>query len=504
MDEDLCLLVLSKLQEKWMKPPGVFGDVDLSEVILFEIFNALFLISHMDDMTTEELLKCLKMVNINISTSEAKRLMSEYDVNKDLTINSEEFSMLMVKEFCKTDLPKGIYVEKSTNEPWVILRKGIVNINIQYECDVPSRFDIGDDKGLDSIIQAMKDSKTMEQKEIIFKEAISSPYFYFNAFQAQILFDKGVNELNITKLEMVQKILPQMVTSEETVKFIDENLDDSEKLILRVTMGSLYNVFNGVFTGHYILDLSKDENTRGGRALAAISVSEMKLCKAMNVNTSQRGDFIPFRNEKLGGMLVALNSQWFMKCPNSGVIHFDYVSTTRPLIGVKPLSDTKFKRMLERLDIITIPAEFERLTDESYVTKRLRTAEKQKLLDIAADMKVKNDQKKRKKVGSFLVLPEIDDHSKSPGKRSNSHQGTNISIESMESFVHSMESDYETPEEKRENKGKSLKGMIKGMMVGSILTKSAIKTKHMKVPPIPKPVVSPLSNFMIKDITQNI
>jgi hypothetical protein len=50
---------------------------------------------------------------------------------------------------------------------------------------------IGDDKGLDSIIQAMKDSKTMEQKEIIFKEAISSPYFYFNAFQAQILYDKG-------------------------------------------------------------------------------------------------------------------------------------------------------------------------------------------------------------------------------------------------------------------------------------------------------------------------
>jgi hypothetical protein len=50
---------------------------------------------------------------------------------------------------------------------------------------------LGDDKGLDSIIQAMKDSKTMEQKEIIFKEAISSPYFYFNAFQAQILFDKG-------------------------------------------------------------------------------------------------------------------------------------------------------------------------------------------------------------------------------------------------------------------------------------------------------------------------
>jgi hypothetical protein len=40
---------------------------------------------------------------------------------------------------------------------------------------------------------------------------------------------------------------------------------------------------------------------------------------------------------RLGGMLVALNSQWFMKCPNSGVIHFDYVSTTRPLIGIHVL-----------------------------------------------------------------------------------------------------------------------------------------------------------------------
>jgi hypothetical protein len=62
----------------------------------------------------------------------------------------------------------------------------------------------------------------------------------------------GVNELNNTKLEMIQKILPQMVNSEETVKFIDENLDDEEKLILRVTMGSLYNVFNGVYTGIYM------------------------------------------------------------------------------------------------------------------------------------------------------------------------------------------------------------------------------------------------------------
>lgn len=35
----------------------------------------------------------------------------------------------------------------------------------------------------------------------------------------------------------------------------------------------------------------------------------------------------------LGNMLVGLNSQWFLRCPRSGVLHFDYVSTTRPLVG---------------------------------------------------------------------------------------------------------------------------------------------------------------------------
>ena len=47
-------------------------------------------------------------------------------------------------------------------------------------------------------------------------------------------------------------------------------------------------------------DLKKVDTVRGGRVLAAMSVSEVKLCKALGINTSQRGDFLPFRNEKMG------------------------------------------------------------------------------------------------------------------------------------------------------------------------------------------------------------
>ena len=39
---------------------------------------------------------------------------------------------------------------------------------------------------------------------------------------------------------------------------------------------------------------------RGGRVLGAMSASEVKVCKAHGINTSQRGDFLPFRNEKMG------------------------------------------------------------------------------------------------------------------------------------------------------------------------------------------------------------
>ena len=48
------------------------------------------------------------------------------------------------------------------------------------------------------------------------------------------------------------------------------------------------------------VDLKKEDMVRGGRVLGAMSASEVKVCKAHGINTSQRGDFLPFRNEKMG------------------------------------------------------------------------------------------------------------------------------------------------------------------------------------------------------------
>ena len=39
-------------------------------------------------------------------------------------------------------------MDKTTGLPWIPPRKGTALIHIQYECDIPSRFNIGDQKGI--------------------------------------------------------------------------------------------------------------------------------------------------------------------------------------------------------------------------------------------------------------------------------------------------------------------------------------------------------------------
>ena len=48
-------------------------------------------------------------------------------------------------------------------------------------------------------------------------------------------------------------------------------------------------------------------------------------------------------------------------------MHFDYASTKRPLLGVKSISDARFRKMINKLGIVDIPSEYERITGTSFV-----------------------------------------------------------------------------------------------------------------------------------------
>lgn len=63
--------------------------------------------------------------------------------------------------------------------------------------------------------------------------------------------------------------------------------------------------------------------------------------------TWQRGYWNNFRNETFNGLPFAgrgMEGRWFVNNPPKGKVRLDYVSTTRPFPGTRPLSDRRFRQ----------------------------------------------------------------------------------------------------------------------------------------------------------------
>lgn len=84
--------------------------------------------------------------------------------------------------------------------------------------------------------------------------------------QAQLLFEE-MHGMNSLPMDLMANILPQMVNEDHALRFIETNLEDSGKLLLRVKIGQLYNSYVGLHTGHYLIDLKQMEQKNGARRL---------------------------------------------------------------------------------------------------------------------------------------------------------------------------------------------------------------------------------------------
>ena len=329
-----------------------------------QVFFALFIINDEDLSGTMELDEFLSVLESLGMTScdplTAKLLMDEHDRGGTGSISGGEFSMIMVHQFCRTDLPRGSMVVKATGQPWPIASSGKCVIEMRFVIDVASSFDVGSDDGVDGLLQGIVQAKTSEQRDIMFNQACTSPYFFLTSDQAQLLFDTAVSSgLSKLPLDMIVSILPQIVNEEQVIRFLDMNLTDLGKLALRIKMGPLYNAFVGLPTGHYCIDFSKTLDRMGSKRLAAVSVNENKTTRAAGINLSQKGNWTNFRNEVIGNNYytstpIAVNGQWFAAPPSSGELRFDYVSTRRALVGTLPLADARFAHLVEHMGLRSI------------------------------------------------------------------------------------------------------------------------------------------------------
>lgn len=53
----------------------------------------------------------------------------------------------------------------------------------------------------------------------------------------------------------------------------------------------------------------------------------------------------PFRNEVMDTVSRSLSVDWFLRVPRRGTIRMDVVSTARPRLSVRPLSDARFEAL---------------------------------------------------------------------------------------------------------------------------------------------------------------
>ena len=334
--------------------------------VLYQIFYAIFQIHDADKsgtMDLEEFLEAIKYLGVEFDRKYAKKLIRDFDVDLSGTIDDQEFAMIMVNEFCRTDVARGELIEKNSRKAWTIPASGELEVKVFYQCEQASIYDVSHDEGIHSVIKAIHDAPTTEQREVIFEQATTSPYYFMSAQQALMLFEEMGKHDN-SHMTVLSRVLPQLVTPEQCHRFVDSVLNHEGKFALRVLMGQSYNLFMGLSTGHYFFDLRHRQKQIEGRSLSAVWAEEVKYMKAQGVDTSQRGNFSNFRNEVLGNTPIALTAHWFASCPHTGKLRCDYVSTVRPKVGLWPLSNTRFIALKRVLDMETIT---ERYNDKEWL-----------------------------------------------------------------------------------------------------------------------------------------
>lgn len=403
-------------QEKTRAVQGQCSE-ELYEVLLFEIFFALF-VANDDDLSgtidADEFVQTLASLGMTITKEAATRLMSEFDKDKSGSIDATEFSAILVKEYCSTETPRGHYVEAATGRPWPIPQSGRAKIKIDCVCDAPSVFDVGDDSGVESIIRAMQEAKTEEQKELIFEQAVQSPYHFMTEVQGQMLLDELAgpkhdrNAKNKKLFAIIASILPQLVSAEHCAKFIQHNLDAEETLSLRLLMGQMFCALTGSPTGHYSFELKRPAHAQFARKLAAIANTETKFCRSLGCNTSQHGDYSHFRNERLDGNNSRISPAWIASCPPTGKLTLDFVSTTRPKQGKQGLPPSRFEKLLNKLELDAIAVRQEELhrawlQDERVRREQEHARQRQAELEAEQEMLANPDKFKSKRPGISRV-----------------------------------------------------------------------------------------------------
>ncbi|CAM9700959.1 unnamed protein product, partial [Ectocarpus sp. 12 AP-2014] len=374
-------------------------DVNTPFDMAKHVFHLLFLEVDLDRsgcIDNKEFGEMLLQLGKNIGPDVARHCIVSYDIDRSNTIEADEFVDFMTHEFLAPALPSpGVLCETSGNRAWTIPREGRLRMTVLADYVAPAPIEVASQEAVESLISNIRYSAKTEQDRLeMFQLATEGTDFYMTSLNAQALIDEWNNGMNL--VDILEILLPQMSSDRNVVSLIENNLTYAQKLELRSKLGQAWGPLVGNPTGTYCLDMSNRKHLIAAKRLAMINHAEKShgiSGAAGRHDTSQRGYWNNFRNETFNGLPFAgrgMEGRWFVNNPLKGKVRLDYVSTTRPFPGTRPLSDRRFSQARKSAQLLTCLdlGDMQRNTEHPFLFEQ--TPEQSAAADRVGSMSVSN------------------------------------------------------------------------------------------------------------------
>jgi len=235
---------------------------------------------------------------------------------------------------------------------------GVLEFNYLAKRDVPSiERDCLSEKAVSTWIAIIAGSKNETDRSNWLKLAMRDHYVsseqikrVYHSLEDMYKKDDDM-KLNIGKLDgkfILLSAWARILDSDNKYALLNYMLQtEGHKRFLAKTLGFSKFKFNLANpTGHWHLTLSKESHQEVFQMLLAIEGRERSNSKASGRgDTSQKGNWTNFRNEKFNMVPFTIVPGEVEKL-TSGIIEFDYVSTTRPPSEAKPMNEQEFNSWL--------------------------------------------------------------------------------------------------------------------------------------------------------------
>lgn len=231
-----------------------------------------------------------------------------------------------------------ITVIKGTNTPYTIPNAGFVRVEFKQTSPVPKLDMAIHSSPLKTLLLIVVFAKNEQDRKLWL--SLLCKDLYFTTLQCQHIIDtleskKVLGAGGLTKIEVFEAVWTRIIDNENKYEFLNANLDKKTKKEFIGKMSFEQFKFNWKNpTGHYRINLMDKSSFALMQQLIAINDTETRYSErsSRRGDTSQKGNWFNFRNEVMDGVEFSIDREFTLNLPTSGILEFDYVSTSRPKI----------------------------------------------------------------------------------------------------------------------------------------------------------------------------